>query len=109
MAKYQGFSPILATASPHNAEMLKALGATAVLDRTLAPAALLDAITAIAAGAGAPLALAYDAISLPDTQALAHAALGPRGRLVLVLHDDLARARADPLALFFFLLMRMVR
>ena len=96
IAKLAGFSPIITTASPRNTALLESLGATHVLDRALAPAALLDAIAAITAGAGAPLALAYDAISLPDTQALAHAALGPRGRLVLVLHDRLpADARAQ--------------
>lgn len=85
MAKYQGFSPILTTASPHNAEMLKALGATAVLDRTLAPAQILAELPKLTGGK--PIEFVYDAISLPDTQPLAYEALADGGSLVIVLPD----------------------
>ena len=85
MAKYQGFSPILTTASPHNAEMLKALGATAVLDRTRAPAQILAELPKLTGGK--PIEFVYDAISLADTQPLAYEALADGGSLVIVLPE----------------------
>ncbi|KAM5539288.1 hypothetical protein V8D89_007161 [Ganoderma adspersum] len=85
MAKYQGFSPILTTASPHNAEMLKALGAAAVLDRTLAPAKILAELPKLTGGK--PIEFVYDAVSLADTQPLAYEALADGGSLVIVLPD----------------------
>ena len=90
IAKLAGFSPIITTASLHNTALLHALGATHVLDRHRAPADLLAALPALTRGA--PLEFAYDAISLPDTQPLAYAALAPGGRLVIVLHDRIPAA-----------------
>ena len=65
MAKLAGFSPIIATASPRNAALLKSLGATHVLDRALPTDAALAELAKLTAGA--PLGFAYDAISLADT------------------------------------------
>ncbi|PIL35339.1 hypothetical protein GSI_02064 [Ganoderma sinense ZZ0214-1] len=87
MAKYQGFSPVITTASPHNAAMLKALGASAVLDRALAPAQILAELPKLTGGT--PIEFVYDAISLPDTQPLAYEALADGGSLVLVLQDSI--------------------
>ena len=83
MAKLAGFSPIIATASPRNAALLKSLGATHVLDRALPTDAALAELAKLTAGA--PLEFAYDAISLADTQPLAYRALAPGGSLLLVL------------------------
>ena len=85
MAKYQGFSPIITTASPHNAELLKSLGATTVLDRHLSPAQILTELPKLTGGK--PLEFVYDAISLADTQPLAYEALADGGSLVIVLPE----------------------
>ncbi|KAI0737842.1 GroES-like protein [Daedaleopsis nitida] len=81
VAKLQGFSPILTTASPgKHAALLRSLGATHILDRALPPAALLAEI--VQATGGAPLPYAYDAIANEETQNLAYDALAPGGALV---------------------------
>ncbi|TBU25010.1 GroES-like protein [Dichomitus squalens] len=85
IAKYQGFSPIITTASPHNAELLKSLGATTVLDRNLPASQILAELPKLTGGK--PLEFVYDAISLADTQSLAYEALAPGGSLVIVLPE----------------------
>ncbi|KAM5545171.1 hypothetical protein V8D89_001282 [Ganoderma adspersum] len=82
-ARLNNFSPIITTASPHNAARLTALGATHVLDRSLFPSALAAAISS--ATGGAPIELVYDAISLPDTQTVGYGALAPGGTLLTTL------------------------
>ena len=82
LAKMSKFSPIIATASLHNEGLLKSLGATHVLDRRLAPEAILAELQKITGGA--PIEYVYDAISLPDTEPLAYDALAPGGALVVV-------------------------
>ncbi|KAG1751515.1 chaperonin 10-like protein [Suillus paluster] len=69
LARLSGFSPIITTASLHNAELLSSLGATHVLDRKLSTTALKDAIVKITS---IPITLVFDAISLPGTQQTAH-------------------------------------
>ena len=81
MAKLAGFSPIIATASPRNAALLKSLGATHVLDRSLAPEDTLREVQKIA---GKPIEYVYDTIGTAETQVLAYDALAPGGTLVLV-------------------------
>ena len=81
VAKLSKFSPIITTASPHNEALLKSLGATHVLDRSL-PASTLAAEVAQLAG-GKPVELVYDAVSLPDTQTLGYEVLAPGGVLVI--------------------------
>lgn len=83
LAKLNKFSPIIATASLHNEALLKSLGATHVLDRSLAPDAILSEIQKITGGT--PIEYVYDAISLADTQSVAYQALAPGGVLLLVL------------------------
>ncbi|KAI0715804.1 GroES-like protein [Cerioporus squamosus] len=85
VAKFSGYSPIIATASPHNEGLLKSLGATAVLDRSLPASTILSEVQKIAGGK--PVEYVYDAISLEDTQALAYDALAPGGTLIIVLED----------------------
>ena len=82
MAKLQGFSPIITTSSLKHEEWLKSLGATHVLDRRLAPEAILAELQKITGGA--PIEYVYDAISLPDTEPLAYDALAPGGALTVV-------------------------
>ncbi|KAI0326572.1 GroES-like protein [Cubamyces sp. BRFM 1775] len=85
MAKLSGFSPVIATASPHNVPLLRSLGASHVLDRSLSPAQIKSELATFTKGK--PIEVVYDAISLADTEALAYDALAPGGVLVLVLPD----------------------
>ncbi|CDO71820.1 hypothetical protein BN946_scf184939.g44 [Trametes cinnabarina] len=87
LAKLSGFSPIIATASPHNAQLLLSLGATHVIDRSLPPAAIKQELSKLTGGK--PIEFVYDAISLPDTQAIAYDALAPGGVLLLVLPESI--------------------
>ncbi len=81
LARLSGFSPIVATASLHNAEHLKSLGATHVVDRTL-PAEQLQA-EATKLGGGL-FDLVYDAVSLTETLPIGNALTAPGGDLVVV-------------------------
>ncbi|KAI0366170.1 GroES-like protein [Pilatotrama ljubarskyi] len=85
VAKLSGFSPIITTASSYNEDLLKSLGATHVIDRTLSPAAILLELPKLTGGK--PLDLVYDAVSLPETQSLGYDALAPGGTLLLVLPE----------------------
>ncbi|KAI0749288.1 GroES-like protein [Daedaleopsis nitida] len=85
LARLQKFSPIVATASLHNAELLKSLGATHVIDRSLPTPTILDSLQEITGGA--PIEYVFDSVALPDTQALAYQAVAPGGALLIVLRD----------------------
>ncbi|KAI0783891.1 GroES-like protein [Irpex lacteus] len=61
LAKLSGFSPIITTASTHNTELLKSLGATHVIDRHLPLAPAVKAITS------EPINVVYDAIATTET------------------------------------------
>ncbi|KAM5545024.1 hypothetical protein V8D89_001135 [Ganoderma adspersum] len=87
VARLSKFSPILATASPHNAALLKSLGATHVLDRSLAPAALAAEVAKLTGGA--PVEVVYDSIAHADTQALGFELLAPGGALVTTLPTNI--------------------
>ena len=80
LARLSKFSPIITTASLHNEGLLKSLGATHVLDRSLAAPALLSSIASIASST--PVPYAYDAIGEASTLLLAYDALGDGGALV---------------------------
>ncbi|KAI8992785.1 GroES-like protein [Trametes punicea] len=82
LARLSGFSPIIATASPRNADLLKSLGATHVLDRNLPSDTLLKEAREIAGG---PFDVVYDAVSEPETLAVAYQATAPTGTLIAVL------------------------
>ena len=84
MAKLSGFSPIVTTASLHNADFLRSLGATHIIDRKLSPEQLKEEVSKIVAGK--PLDVIFDAVSFPETQLPAYELLAPGGTLALVLH-----------------------
>ena len=82
LAKLGGFSPIIATASAHNSELLKSLGATHVIDRaTIPPSQLCQAVKAITAE---PITIIFDTVSEADTQEATYDILARGGRLILV-------------------------
>ncbi|OSC97725.1 GroES-like protein [Trametes coccinea BRFM310] len=85
VAKFAGFHPIIATASPHNAIYLMSLGATHVVDRSLSHDQILSKLPELTGGK--PIEFVYDAISLPETMPLAYQALAPGGALAIVLPD----------------------
>lgn len=95
VAKLSGFSPIIATASPHSTDLVKSLGATHVVDRNLAPDALRAAILEITGGEQPKVV--YDAISLENTQSFAAQLVAPGGNLIIVLSslipEELASGR----------------
>ncbi|KZP13848.1 GroES-like protein [Athelia psychrophila] len=96
-AKLSGFSPIIATASLHNAAYLESLGATHVLDRHLDAAALQKEVTSIST---LPIDLIYDAISEPDTQKLAYALLADGGTLILTMPSGLGETAGGKIVKF---------
>ncbi|THH28971.1 hypothetical protein EUX98_g5214 [Antrodiella citrinella] len=81
-AKLSGFSPIIATASPANNDLLKSLGATHVIDRSADLPSALSTLTSL------PTALRYifDAVGQPDTQSVAYGVLASGGTLITVGH-----------------------
>ncbi|KAH7904144.1 chaperonin 10-like protein [Hygrophoropsis aurantiaca] len=81
LARLSGFSPIIATASPHNSALLASLGATHVLDRNLPFSAIADEISKITA---VPVGLVYSTVALPDVQQGGYDVLAPGGHIVLV-------------------------
>ncbi|KAM5538085.1 hypothetical protein V8D89_008282 [Ganoderma adspersum] len=93
-ARLSGFSPIITTASLHNAPFLQTLGATHVLDRNLPSDQLIAEATKLARG---PFEIVYDAISTPDTLGVAYALTARGGSLVVVLPaEELAtKAKED--------------
>ena len=73
VAKLSGYSPIITTASARNAEYVKSLGATHVLDRNTVPiSALGDAVKKITSE---PITIAFDSISEAETQNAAYEVL----------------------------------
>ncbi|KAI0690510.1 GroES-like protein [Cerioporus squamosus] len=93
LARLSGFSPIIITASLHNAEFLKSLGATHVLDRKLPAEQLMAEATKLAGGL---IPYVYDAVSLSDTLELGYALTAPKGDLVVVLSwSELKAAHPD--------------
>ena len=79
LAKLSGFSPIVTTASLHNSDLLKSLGANYVVDRSASdvPAEIRKAL----GSSTAPLV--YDTISVQETQTQAWNLLAPGGSLIL--------------------------
>ncbi len=77
--KLSGFSRIITTASIHNADLLKSLGATHVIDRK---ADVVSEAKKILAG---PIDIVYDAVSSKETQTQALDIVAPGGQVVTVL------------------------
>ncbi len=94
-AKLSGYSPIIATASTHNASLVKLYGATHVVDRKLSEQRTIAEVTAIAGG---PVDLVYDAVSEDSTLHLAGAAVREGGQVVVVLpgQEELFKKLFDP-------------
>ncbi|OSD03831.1 GroES-like protein [Trametes coccinea BRFM310] len=92
LARLSGFSPIITTASLHNAELLKSLGATHVLDRKLPSETLVKEAIGIA---GKHFDLVYDAVSEPETLAPGYQATSPTGVFIVVLTNPVPGADAN--------------
>lgn len=80
-AKLSGFSPIIATASLKNAEYLKSLGATHVIDRNVSWEDLPAAVKEITKE---PLRIIYDALSNEESENAAYDMLASDGTVVIV-------------------------
>lgn len=89
-ARLSGFSPIITTASAKHESYLKSLGATHVIDRTKPRSEILATIKQIAKE---PLKYAFEAIGDAETQTLAYETLAPGGRLVVVLPNEVDKAK----------------
>ncbi|KZV75002.1 GroES-like protein [Peniophora sp. CONT] len=81
LAKLSGFSPIITTASAHNAEYCKAAGATHVVDYHAVPYSELD--RTVAEITKEPIKVVYDAVSTPESQPAALALLASGGGMVV--------------------------
>jgi len=83
LAKLSGFSPIITTASPHNHDLLKSLGATHAIDRSLSAK---DIFTSIKGISSTPFQVVFDAFSAAQAiQNIGYDLLAPGGTLILVL------------------------
>ncbi|RPD52910.1 GroES-like protein [Lentinus tigrinus ALCF2SS1-7] len=82
-ARLGGFSPIITTASLHNADYLKSLGTTHIVDRTLPDATILAELPKLTGGK--PVVYAFDAVGSEANQELAYAAVAPGGAVVTVM------------------------
>jgi len=87
LARLSGFSPILTTASAKHSSLLQSLGATHILDRSLAGPALRAEVEKVTGGKA--LTIAYDAVGDAATQHAAFDALARDGRLVTVLPSNI--------------------
>jgi len=86
LLKLSGFSTIITTASLHNTEHLKSLGATHVIDRK---ADVVSVMKEILVG---PIDFIYDAVSTKETQAQALDIVAPGGQVVSVLGVEVDQA-----------------
>ncbi|EPQ55127.1 NAD P-binding protein [Gloeophyllum trabeum ATCC 11539] len=99
-ATLSGFSPIIVTASPHNESLLKSLGATHVIDRSLQAEALRSAVSAVMI---AQLEIIFDAVSVNDSQQTAYDLLAPGGTLVLTLPPTIRADRESHKRAFYIM------
>lgn len=82
LARLAGHNPIIATASLHNAPLLKSLGATHVLDRSRTKESILAELPALLGGK--PLEFVFVALIDADSLRLGRDALAPGGALATV-------------------------
>ncbi|EJF58866.1 GroES-like protein [Dichomitus squalens LYAD-421 SS1] len=88
LARLQGFSPIIATSSLRNAEFLKSIGATDVLDRSLSPADIKNALSSLTGGK--PIEYVYDAWGRDRESArVGYSVLAPGGAFATVIPQEL--------------------
>ncbi|OCB88164.1 GroES-like protein [Sanghuangporus baumii] len=83
LAKLSGFSPIIATASLHNADLLKSIGATHVIDRK-SPDVSAEARKVLN---GAPLDVLFDAASRTEQESWGLVA--PGGTLIVISRSEI--------------------
>ncbi|KAH9940504.1 GroES-like protein [Epithele typhae] len=94
MAKMSKFSPIIATASPRNEPLLKSLGVTHALDRSLSTEVILAELKKITGGA--PIDFVFDTVSFQETQILGYQALAPGNTLIITQYDEIpAEIKSD--------------
>jgi len=79
LLKLSGFSTIITTASIHNTDLVKSLGATHIIDRKV------DVVSEAKKILGGPIDLVYDAVSNKETQTQALDIVAPGGQVVSVL------------------------
>ncbi|EKM58614.1 uncharacterized protein PHACADRAFT_207426 [Phanerochaete carnosa HHB-10118-sp] len=91
-AKLSGFSPIITTASKHNEEYLKSLGATHVIDRTISLSSLPAALRAITEK---PIMYGADAISTAETQNAMYNVVAPGGNLLIDTHNQIGKDKLE--------------
>ena len=82
----------MTTASLHNTDFLKSLGATHILDRKLPDETIKAEATKIA---GSLFGIVYDAVSEEDTLALGYALTAPGGDFATLLAYNPIRGRDD--------------
>ncbi|KAI0665674.1 GroES-like protein [Trametes maxima] len=82
LAKHAGYTPIITTASLHNAPLLHSIGATHVLNRTHPNDAILAELRPLLRGQ--PLEYALVVVTAPDAMRLGRDALSPGGSLLTV-------------------------
>ncbi|KAI0669017.1 GroES-like protein [Trametes maxima] len=87
LVRISGFSPIITTASPHNQEYLKSLGATHVLDRHLPEDTLIAEARKIARLEY--FDLVHDAVCRPETLPVGYAITAPTGEFVMLSPGDM--------------------
>ncbi|KAI0072335.1 GroES-like protein [Panus rudis PR-1116 ss-1] len=90
LAKLSGFSPIITTVSPRNFDLVKSLGATHPVDRSLSSSAIVEEVKKIASK---PVKIVYDSISLKDTQNTGYDVLASGGILVTVLSPQVDKEK----------------
>ncbi|KAI0077458.1 GroES-like protein [Panus rudis PR-1116 ss-1] len=93
LAKLSGFLPIITTASKHNTDLLKSLGATHVIDRKLPPSQIVSEIAQITNNT--PIKFVYDCISVKETQNLGYDIVAKGGRMIIVLFDEIDKEKKE--------------
>lgn len=92
-AKLSGFFPIITTVSPRNNDLVKSLGATHSVDRSLSGDEIVAAVKKITSE---PVKIVYDAISEASTEIPAYEIVAPGGTLVLVLPTLIPKEKITP-------------
>ncbi|KAF8988415.1 hypothetical protein BDQ17DRAFT_1547847 [Cyathus striatus] len=85
LAKANGFSPIITTASLKHTEYLKTLGATNIIDRNIPSSELGAEIKKITSK---PITAVYDAVASPEMQQAGLNILAPGGAIATILPPD---------------------
>lgn len=90
LARLAGFSPIITTASTKYTTLLKSLGATHIIDRTLPLSDLPSTVEGITLK---PIQYVYDSISDPEIENAGYDILSSGGVLAIVLPDVVDKAK----------------